>query len=165
MIKSIDISQQCSGAKYGFERAGRLLWTIWKAIWMYQFKALREVYWLMDPDAKVRSQGLRTVGRVQKTETRQHEDSEGNTYETHYVTYGFQAAGARITTEQKVRNIHRINTGDPIRVYYMPNRLPLRSAIEPRPSPEAGVVGRNRSSAELKAGTRAERLEGVGTRT
>lgn len=165
MIKSMGVNQQKIGVKYTIGRVRGLMWAFWKAFWIYQFKALREVYWLMNSDAKVRSQGRQTVGRVEKLETRQHRDSEGDTYETHHVTYRFQTNGDGHTREQKVCSIDRIGVGDTIRVYYMPDRVPVRSAIEPRPKPESGIVNRDRNSAVLKASSQDEPLKEVETRT
>ena len=101
MITTSDVERQSSDAKNMIGRLGILMWTVWKAFWIYQYRALREVYWLMNSDAKVRSQGLQTVGRVNETETRQHRDSEGDTYETHHVTYRFMANGHGHTGEQR----------------------------------------------------------------
>ena len=46
------------------------------ATWSFIFMVLREVYWTLDPDAKCRSVGVQTVGRVAGTETEEHEDPE-----------------------------------------------------------------------------------------
>ena len=138
MIKMMDGKQNRSRATYTIGRVGDLMWAFWKAFWIYQFKALREVYWLMNSDAKVRSQGRHTFGRVDKIETRQNEGAEDGTYETQHVTYGFQADGNNHTSEQKVSSISRISVGDTISVFYMPDRVPVRSAIEPRPQVRIG---------------------------
>ena len=46
-----------------------------RAVWLFLFEALREAYWLLDRDAKCRSQGVQTVGQVVSTQTREHTDS------------------------------------------------------------------------------------------
>ena len=97
------------------------------------FRAVREAYWLIDGDAKVRSQGLQTAGRVVRTETRQHTGSEGGTWETHHVTYEYRVDVAVHTAEKKVGSLGYVKRGDSIRVYFLPGTYPPRSAIDRTP--------------------------------
>jgi len=103
------------------------------------FRALRQLYWLIDRDAKTRSQGLQTVGSVIKTRTdsrivRDPEDGTERTVYTHYVTYRFDANGETQSGEKKVRSLSNVRGGSTLRVYYLPDTLaPIESAIDREP--------------------------------
>ena len=103
------------------------------------FKALRQLYWLIDPDAKIRSQGLQTVGSVVKTHTSSrvftNESGTEETVYTHYVTYRFDANGGTHSGEKKVGSLGNLkgNSHSQIRVYYLPNTYPPNSAIDWEP--------------------------------
>ena len=106
----------------------------WWTIWTAPFRALREFYWLLDPDAKCRSVGLHTVGRVDDTQSEEHTDSEtGKKFYTHYVWYTYQVDGRSRSARKKVDNYDRLKKGRGIRVYYLPDTYPVRSAIDWRP--------------------------------
>ena len=88
--------------------------------WSFIFSALREAYWLLDPDAKCRTVGLQTVGRVDKTESEKHTDPEtGRTSYTYYVRYTYQVYGRSHTPRKKVGSLGKLNKGDALRVYYL----------------------------------------------
>ena len=97
------------------------------------FKALREVYWALDRDAKVRSQGLQTVGRVVATKTEKHEDPESGTYYTHSVSYDFEVDARTHTASKNVGALGDLKRGVPIRVYYLPGTYPPDSALDTEP--------------------------------
>ena len=103
------------------------------------FKALRQLYWLIDRDAKIRSQGLQTVGSVIKTRSdsrvvRDPEYGTERTVYTHYVTYRFDANDGTHSGEKKVRNLSNLMGGSPLRVYYLPDTFaPFESAIDREP--------------------------------
>lgn len=106
----------------------------WRTIWTAPFRALREFYWLLDPDAKCRSVGLRTVGRVDNTQSEEHTDSEGGgKFYTHYVWYTYAVVGRIHTARKKVDNYDRLKKGRGIEVYYLPDTNPVRSAIDWKP--------------------------------
>ena len=104
---------------------------------LFPFTALRQLYWLMDPDAKIRSQGLQTVGSVVKTHTSSrvftNEAGREQTVYTHYVTYRFDGNGGSHSGEKKVGSLRNLKEGSPIRVYYLPNTYPPHSAIDWEP--------------------------------
>ena len=99
------------------------------------FKAAREAYWVLDRDAKVRSQGLRTVGRVLSTTTREHTDSEGGTSYSYHVSYEYQVNGKGHSAEKQVGGLGALKRGVPLRVFFLPDTYPLASAINTRPQP------------------------------
>ena len=109
------------------------LTTVWREVWVFVLEVLREAYWLFDKDAKVRSQGLQTVGHVVRTQTREHTDSEGLTWETHHVIYEYQIDGSRYMVEKQVGSLAAVKPGVPIRVYFLPGAYPPRSAIDRTP--------------------------------
>ena len=116
---------------------GRMLGAL-RLVLLSPFKAVREVYWFLDPDSKVRSQGLRTVGSVIATCTtskvvRPPESDTDQIIYTHHVTYGFDANGDTHSREQKVESLGNLKEGSLIRVYYLPNTDPPKSAISPEP--------------------------------
>ena len=98
------------------------------------YNALRQIYWLIDPDAKIRSQGLQIVGSVVKTHTRSKvvKDEAGNeeTIYTHHVTYRFDANGGNHSGEKTVGSLGNLKGGSPIRVYYLPGTYSPSSAID-----------------------------------
>ena len=98
-----------NGIPSGRQR-GRFM-TAWNAFWTFVFESLREAYWLLDSDAKVRSQGVQTVGRVLKTRTEEHHDPETGTSYTHYVTYEYQVDAERHTTEKRVSRLGLVERG------------------------------------------------------
>ena len=122
-------------------RTGGPLWEVARGItralreaWNFLFAALREAYWLLDRDAKVRSQGLQTVGRVDGTKSEEHTDPEpGSTSYTHYVTYAYQADGESHTARKRVGSLGNLRKGAAIRVYYLPGSYPLASALDTAP--------------------------------
>ena len=136
-----DMGATTQTAPAGESRSGvptcRIL-SVLRTLVLFPFKALRQLYWLIDPDAKVRSQGLQTVGSVVKTRTssRVVRDPEFGTEETvytHYVTYGFDANGGTHSGEKTVGSLGNLKEGSPIRVYYLPNTYPPNSAIDWEP--------------------------------
>ena len=96
-------------------------------------RALRAVYWVLDSDAKVRSQGLQTVGRVVATKTEEHRDPESGTSYTHHVTYEYQVDGRKHTYTKQVGNLKSLSKGVPIRVYFLPDTYPLACALNGQP--------------------------------
>lgn len=109
----------------------------WRAVWTSPFRALRELYWLLDPDAKVRSMGLQITGSVVTTETTtrtyRSEFGELETSTTYHVTYQFVADGLTHTDQKKVGSLANLYSGTAIRVYYLPETYPLMSAIDWEP--------------------------------
>ena len=103
---------------------------------LFPFLALRQLYWLIDTDAKIRSQGLQTVGSVVNTRTSSRvvrtESGEETVY-THYVTYRFDANGGTHSGEKTVGSLGNLKGGSPIRVYYLPDAYPPNSAIDWEP--------------------------------
>ena len=102
------------------------------------FRTIRAAYWAMNHDAKVRSQGELTVGRVvdKRTRTQTHTDSECgdvNTTHTHYVKYGFQVDGVDSIREKKVGDLGILKRGDAINVYFLRTETGPDSAIEWKP--------------------------------
>lgn len=96
-------------------------------------RALREIYWILDRDAKARSKGHRTVGTVDKTETRTHVDSYGNRSYTYHVTYQFEVDGRSHRHTKKVGKLGGVRRGDKITVYYLPESYPPHSATDWKP--------------------------------
>ena len=111
---------------------GRIM-TAWVALWTFVFEALREAYWVLDRDAKVRSQGVQTAGRVLKTRTQEHTDPESGTSYTHYVTYEFQVDAKSHTVEKQVSRYGTLKRDMPIKVYFLPDTYPIASAIDKEP--------------------------------
>ena len=107
--------------------------TTWHQLWTAPFRAIRAIYWMLDRDAKVRSRGLQTVGRVTGTRTEEDTDSEGDTYYTHYVRYRFEAEGRTRTDEKKVGSLGKLSEGDPMKVYYLSELDRLDSALDWEP--------------------------------
>ena len=107
---------------------------VWHQVWTAPFRAIRAVYWMLDRDAKVRSRGLQTVGRVVGTRTEEHSDGEGGTGYTDYVRYRFEANRGTRTDEKRVNDFGGVKGGDAIRVYYLPDTAAFDSAIETAPS-------------------------------
>lgn len=108
----------------------------WLAILTFPFRVLRELYWLLDPDAKVRSRGLQIMGRVVATETttRTVRGEYGEeTITIYHVTYDFVAHGLTHTAQKKVGSLANLGRGAAIRVYYLPETYPLKSAIDWEP--------------------------------
>ena len=130
-------------------KEGRVLAALRKG-WAFLFEALREAYWFLDPDAKCRSVGLQTVGRVLKTETRTHTDPEGGESTSHHVTYEYQVDATRHTLEKSVGSLGGLKKGDPIRVYYLVDssgrNLSPKSAIDRRPARMSGSTRRRLES-------------------
>ena len=106
-------------------------------------KALREVYWVLDRDSKVRAQGLQTVGQVVKTEEKENTGPEGDVYYTQHVTFQYKVGGRTRTVEKKVHRFDGVYRGDRIRVYYLPRTQGLDTAIDRdlKPLPENGLPG------------------------
>ena len=131
-------------------RAARGIRRTWREVWTAPFRALREVYWVLDRDAKVRSRGLQTIGRVVRTETREHQGAEGGTYYTHHVTYEYQDEAGRHTAEKRVSSLGNIRQGVRIKVYFLPDAYPPASAIDTPPAaldgPEAATLEAGRVS-------------------
>ena len=105
----------------------------WRGFWMFIFKALREAYWVLDKDAKIRSQGLQTLGRITRTRTQEHKDPESGTYYTYHVSYEYQAGGMRPVGNKQVSELGNLKKDAPIRVYYLPGMQPLASALDKNP--------------------------------
>ena len=115
---------------------------MWREVWTFPFRALREFYWLLDPDAKCRSIGLQTVGRVDKKESEEHKDYEtGRVSYTYHVSYGYQSDVGDHTDLKKVGTLGKLRKGASIRVYYLPDTYRPDSAIdwEPRTLAEQEV--------------------------
>ena len=115
---------------------------VFKAL-IFVLKALREAYWVVDRDSKVRTLGLQTAGQVVKTEKKEHTDAEGDVYYTHHLTYQYEAGGRTRTVEKGVSrfSFNLVRPGDRIRVYYLPGTRALDSAIDRDlgPLPETAV--------------------------
>ncbi len=123
-------------APAGESRSGglfRRVLSVLRVLLLFPFKALRQLYWLIDPDAKCRSVGLQTVGRVVRTETRSGTTTEGGTWESHHVTYRFDTNGETHSGEKQVGSLWNLKNRPPITVYYLPNTYPLKSAIDWEP--------------------------------
>ena len=108
--------------------------TTWREVWTAPFRVIRAIYRLHDRDAIVRSMGLQTEGQVTGTRI---EAIEGECIisTTHYVSYRFEAAGGTHTTENSVGGDYSksLSEGDPIKVYYLPQRDRLYSAVDRHP--------------------------------
>ena len=102
------------------------------------FRGVRALYWAIDTDAKVRSQGVQTVGRVEstKTDTQVHTNpetgAESTTY-THYVSYSFPAGGEARQGQKKVGSLGSMKRGSVLRVYFLPDGNRVDSAIDWNP--------------------------------
>ena len=122
-------------------RAGRIASRFLRAalyVGTLPFKGVRALYWAIDTDAKVRSQGTRTVGRVEMTKTDTHvsEDPETGretTTYTHYVSYSFPADGTTRRDQKKVGSFGSLSRGSAIRVYFLPNGNRVDSALDWNP--------------------------------
>ena len=121
--------------------AGRILRRcLWAALYVatLPFRGVRALYWAIDTDAKVRSRGVQTVGRVEttKTDTQVYKDPEtgreSTTY-THYVSYSFPADGATRRDEKKVGSLKGLSRGSAIRVYFLPDGSRVDSALDWNP--------------------------------
>ena len=143
MANTVTAHQTGRGEKSRATSLGRGIGQLLRTTVVGLFRALREGYWLIDRDAKVRSQGLQTEGRVVKTETREHRGSEWDTHYTHHVTYEYQVDSRRHTAEKEVGSLGDLRRSVPIRVYFLPGTYPLRSAIDrtPRGLVESGTEG------------------------
>ena len=125
----------------GESRSGvlsRQILSVLRFLLLFPFKALRQLYWLIDSDAKIRSLGLQTVGSVVKTRTsskvvRDPEFGTEETVYTHYVTYRFDADGGTHSGVKTVGSLGNLKAGSPIRVYYLSNTYPPNSAIDWEP--------------------------------
>lgn len=106
---------------------------LWLNILLAPGKALREMYWFVDRDAKARSKGHRTVGTVGKTETKRHVDQYGRTSYTYHVTYRFEVDGRSHTETKKVGELGGLRWDDKITVYYLADSYPPKSAIDWKP--------------------------------
>ncbi len=103
-------------------------------VWVGFVEVLREAYWLLDRDAKCRSVGLQTVGRVESKRTEKHADPEsGSTSYTHYVTYAYQVDGRSHLQEKRVNRFGGLKKDDAIRVYFLPETVKPDSAIDLEP--------------------------------
>ncbi len=103
-------------------------------VWSFISSALHETYWLLDPDAKCRSVGSQTVGRVDGMESEEHTDYEtGRTSYTHYVRYAYKVDDRSHTARKKVGSLANVLKRDALRVYYLPDTYPLKSAIDWNP--------------------------------
>ena len=112
--------------------------SVLRILLLFPFKTLKQLYWLIDPDAKIRSQGVQTIGSVVKTRTssrvvRDPESGTEQTFYTHYVTYRFDGNGETHSGEKTVGSLGDLKGGSPIRVYYLPNTYALDSAIDRDP--------------------------------
>ena len=99
------------------------------------FRGVRALYRAIDTDAKVRSQGVQTVGRVEmtKTDTQVSKDPETGretTTYTHYVSYSFPADRETRTDQKKVGSLSGVRTGSAIRVYFLHNGSRVDSALD-----------------------------------
>ena len=89
---------------------------------------------MLDPDAKCRSRGLNTVGRVTGTETEEHEDPEtGSISYTHHVTYTYRVDSGTLTDTKRVGSLGSLKKGAAVRVYFLPDTVPVRSALDRDP--------------------------------
>ncbi len=136
-----DTGAAAQAVSAGESRSGvltRRILSVLQILLLFPFKALRQLYWLTDPDAKIRSQGLQTIGSVVKTRTsskvvRDQETGTEETVYTHYVTYRFDANGGTHSGEKTVGSLGNLKEGSPIRVYYLPDTYPPNSAIDWEP--------------------------------
>ena len=128
-------------APAGESRSGvlfRRVLSVLRVLLLFPFKALRQLYWLIDHDAKIRSQGLQVVGSAVATRTssrlvRNPETDTVSIVDTHYVAYRFDANGETHLGEKKVGSLGNLKWDSPIRVYYLPDKCPPDSAIEWEP--------------------------------
>ena len=112
-----------------------LVAAVWREFWTFPFRLLRDLYWAMDRDAKVRALGVQTVGRVVSTRTETYTDSEGGVSRTHYLKYEVQADGQRRTVEKKVGRLDGLHAGVPVKAYFLAGTLPLDVAVDANPRP------------------------------
>ena len=145
MAKSITAGDSAQSNESPFGQIARGIGRATRQVGIFVFEALREAYWALDRDAKVRAQGLQTVGQVVKTEKKEHEGSEGGVYYTHHVTYQYEVGGRTQTVAKKVHRFDSVKSGDQIRVYYLPSTHPIESAIDRDPRPLREEPVRNRS--------------------
>ena len=109
-------------------------------------RGVRALYWAIDTDAKVRSLGAQTVGRVEKTrtDTQVHTDPEtgakSTTY-THYVSYSFPDGGGETRRDEKKVG----SLGDDESITLRPRGLPAKGHLGwgITVSDEVTVDGRN----------------------
>ncbi|MCI5130320.1 MAG: DUF3592 domain-containing protein [Candidatus Electrothrix sp. EH2] len=81
-------------------------------------------------DAKIRSKGVRTTGKVIKCDTQTTHGAYGAVYKTHYVTYEYEDAdGKMYSAKKQVSSLAGMTEGSAITVYYLPDR-PGRNALE-----------------------------------
>ena len=114
-------------------QAGRFM-RAWKQALAFVFEALREAYWVLDPDSKCRSRGLKTVGRVTGTKTEEHEDPEtGSISYSHYVTYKYPVDSRTLTDKKRVGSLGSLKKGAAIKVYFLPDSVQVRSAVDRYP--------------------------------
>ena len=138
-----EIPQLDEGGRLGqvWGRTASALWvplnlgfTALRGVVRFLFAALREAYWVLDRDAKVRSQGLQTLGRVVQTESEKHTDAEtGNVTYSHHVSYEYRLGSRTHSARKGVAKLGNLVRGVPIRVYWLPETHPVASAIDREP--------------------------------
>jgi hypothetical protein len=101
-------------------------------ILLFPFEAPGRLYWMLDPDAKCRRIGQLMVGHI--TDKNQ---VEGEASVWYYVSYTYQVDGRPHDARKGVRSYDKLRKGDAIRVYYLPNADPLKTAIDRSPRPLA----------------------------
>ena len=145
MANSITAGDRAQSNESLFGRIARGIGRALRRVGTFVFEALREAYWGLNRDSKIRAQGLQAVGQVVKTDKKEHEGSEGGVYYTHHVTYEYEVGGRTRTVEKKVHRFDKVKSGDQITVYYLSDTHPIESAIDrdPRPLPEQPVRSRS----------------------
>ena len=103
------------------------------------FTGVRELYWAFDRDAKVRSKGLQTIGRVERkrTKTDVYKDPESgkeSTTYTYFASYSFPVDGLDRRDEKKVGSCRSLRGGSSIKVYFLPNGNRFDSALDWTPA-------------------------------
>ena len=81
-------------------------------------------------DAKIRSKGVSTTGKVTKCDTQTTHGAYGAVHKTHYVNYEYKdSAGKMYRAKKQVSSLTGMAEGVAITVYYLPDR-PEKSALE-----------------------------------
>jgi hypothetical protein len=100
-------------------------------------RLIKEIYWLFDRDAKIRSLGLMTVGTIvsvnEQIKTSQVESLlSDDTVETvaWNITYSFETDGGHPAATKEVNRQPSLNSGHKVKVYYRTNTFPNPSALD-----------------------------------
>ena len=101
----------------------------------------QEPHGFLDRDARARSTGLRTTGRVIGGKTREHTDGEGGTHCSYHVTYEYKDGGSTHTAERRVDSYGNLRRGDSIKVYLLLDTYPPATAIDLEPHWDVSMQG------------------------